>query len=79
MINAQISVESTSGDVGKGKPYKSDKFRGNLAIQDIQMALRWVQENIQSFGGDKQRVTLIGSGAGATIAHLLMLKVSSLV
>ena len=54
----------------------SDKFRGNLAIQDIQMALKWVQDNIQAFGGDNQRVTLIGSGGGATIAHLLMLKVS---
>ena len=37
------------------------------------MALRWVQDNIESFGGNKDKVTVIGSGAGAAIAHLLML------
>lgn len=35
-------------------------------------ALHWIQENIQEFGGDPARVTLVGFGAGAACVHFLM-------
>ncbi|XP_054284081.1 juvenile hormone esterase-like [Macrosteles quadrilineatus] len=50
---------------------------GNMGLYDIQLALRWVQDEIYNFGGDPSQVTLMGQGAGAVMAMYLYLSPSS--
>lgn len=41
------------------------------------MALKWVRDNIEAFGGDPGRVTIFGESAGAASVHLHMLSKAS--
>lgn len=40
-------------------------IHGNQGIQDLLMGLQWVQDNIEAFGGDKDKVLLFGQSTGA--------------
>lgn len=38
---------------------------------DLVAGLHWLRENLPAFGGDPERVTLMGHGTGAALANFL--------
>ncbi|XP_021956468.2 neuroligin-1 [Folsomia candida] len=47
--------------------------QGNYALMDVVAALHWIRENAGAFGGDINRITVLGHRTGAVIANFLML------
>ncbi|KAL4705555.1 hypothetical protein ACJJTC_006883 [Scirpophaga incertulas] len=49
-----------------------DIVPGNAGLKDIVVALEWIKTNLRRFGGDPNKVTLMGSRGGAAAVDLLM-------
>ena len=50
-----------------------DGYTGNLALTDQLTALRWVKANIADYGGDPDRITVMGESAGAVSVQNLLI------
>jgi para-nitrobenzyl esterase len=64
----------------RGEGTTADDRSGNYGTLDLVRALGWVRENISSFGGDPERVTVFGESAGGrnTLSMLLSPRASGL-
>ena len=49
----------------------SPRISGNQGLRDVQLALRWVRENIQYFGGDPERVIISGQSGGSWATSMI--------
>lgn len=52
--------------------FENDVCVGNRGFMDLVAGLKWVQENIEQFGGDPDNVTVIGQSAGGTCVWALL-------
>ncbi|CAG9768088.1 unnamed protein product [Ceutorhynchus assimilis] len=50
---------------------------GNMGLKDQNLALKWVQQNIQHFNGDPNDVTIFGHSAGSASVHAHVLSPAS--
>lgn len=50
---------------------------GNAGLKDMVLALQWVQNNIKSFCGDANNVTVFGESAGSAAVHYLYLSLKT--
>ncbi len=58
--------------LGPDAPHTRYERTSNYAITDLIEALRWVQRNIDAFGGSPNRVVIAGESAGAVNVFALM-------
>lgn len=69
-----VSINYRIGALGfLANPGFDPEANGAFGLADQRLALRWVQTNIEAFGGDPARVTVAGesAGAGSVCQHLL--------
>lgn len=50
---------------------------GNNGLLDVVMALKWIKQNIEAFGGDPNRVTIMGESAGGKLLSAVMVSPKS--
>ena len=67
-----VSINYRMGPLGwMAHPALKSKA-ANFGLQDMTLALNWVQNNIAAFGGDPNNVTIFGVSAGGMAVNLLM-------
>jgi para-nitrobenzyl esterase len=67
-----VSINYRLGPLGFFAHETLSDAPANPGLLDIEQSLRWVQENIEAFGGNPDNVTVFGVSAGGMAVNLLM-------
>lgn len=67
-VNHRLNVLGCLDLSAYGEEYKNS---ANIAMADLVAALEWVRDNIESFGGDPERVMIFGQSGGSTKTVLM--------
>ncbi|MEM6765833.1 MAG: carboxylesterase/lipase family protein [Bacteroidota bacterium] len=68
-INHRLNVLGFLDLSAYGEAYQ---YSANHSLLDIRVAMEWVKENISSFGGDPDNVTIFGQSGGGAKVNTLM-------
>ena len=52
---------------------EDDVAPGNYGVSDAAMALEFLKDNVEAFGGDPERITVFGQSAGGAMTSHVML------
>jgi para-nitrobenzyl esterase len=72
MINYRLSVLGWLGLAALDAETPNGASSGNYGFLDMVASLRWVQDNIDAFGGDRDNVTIAGTSTGGVSVCALM-------
>ncbi|XP_069776089.1 acetylcholinesterase isoform X2 [Narcine bancroftii] len=72
-----VSLSYRVGAFGFLALHGSQEAPGNVGLLDQRMALQWVHDNIQFFGGDPKTVTIFGESAGGASVGMHILSPGS--
>lgn len=67
-----VTINFRLGIFGFLKTGGKESAQGNFGLMDLVAGVHWLKENLPSFGGDPQRITLMGHGTGAALANILV-------
>ena len=68
-MNHRLNILGTLDLSAYGPQYANSRYTGTA---DLVMALQWVQENIEAFGGDPKNVMIFGqSGGGGKVVRMM--------
>jgi para-nitrobenzyl esterase len=73
-MNHRLNILGTLDLSAYGPQYASSRYTGTA---DLVVALQWVQENIEAFGGDPNNVMIFGqSGGGGKVVRMMHMPVA---
>ncbi|KAF6215473.1 hypothetical protein GE061_010227 [Apolygus lucorum] len=66
-----VTINYRLGILGFLKTGARGSAQGNFGLMDLVAGLHWLRENMPAFGGDPDRITLMGHGTGAALANFI--------
>ncbi|XP_041970664.1 neuroligin-1-like [Aricia agestis] len=66
-----VTINFRLGVLGFLKTGAKGSAQGNFGLMDLVAGLHWLRENLPAFGGNPEKVTLMGHGTGAALANFL--------